>query len=376
MNLLHICSYYSGSKLYSNLIKELSNSNIKQEVFVPIKDKNQIGKNELEKGQYENISFHYANILLKSDRLFFNKKINKQFQWVENQILSKKNINFIHAHTVFSDGGTAYKIHKKYGIDYIVNVRNTDINYFYKYRMHLRPLMYEILLHAKQIVFISHAYMKKVISILPKQILEKTKIKFKVIPNGIDNYWHENPSLPKSLDSEDIKLLFIGRMDKNKNVKAIISALNHLSKDGHRCTLDMIGTGPLENKMKSYSKKLGLGKNVTFHGHINERESILSIMNDSHVFVMPSYTETFGLVYIEAMSRGIPIIYTSGEGVDGFFEVGEVGYPILPNDKEDMIRKIFKIKENYKVTSSNCIKNSKKFDWKEISTNYFKCYNL
>ncbi|MFC7786762.1 glycosyltransferase family 4 protein [Rossellomorea sp. GCM10028870] len=376
MNLLHICSYYSGSKLYSNLIKELANSNIKQDVFVPIKDKNQIGRNELAKDQYENISFHYANILLKSDRLFFNKKINKQFQWVENQILSKKNINFIHAHTVFSDGGTAYELHKKYGIDYIVNVRNTDINYFYKYRMHLRPLMYEILLHAKQIVFISHAYMKKVISILPKQILEKTKIKFKVIPNGIDNYWHENPSLPKSLDSEDIKLLFIGRMDKNKNVKAIISALNHLSKDGHRCTLDMIGTGPLEKKMKSYSKKLGLGKNVTFHGHINERESILSIMDDSHVFVMPSYTETFGLVYIEAMSRGIPIIYTSGEGVDGFFEVGEVGYPILPNDKEDMIRKIFKIKENYKVTSSNCIKNSKKFDWKEISMNYLKCYNL
>lgn len=376
MNLLHICSYYSGSKLYSNLIKELANSNIKQDVFVPIKDKNQIGSNELSKDQYENISFHYANILMKSDRLFFNIKINKQFQWVENHILSKKNIHFIHAHTVFSDGGTAYKLHKKYGTNYIVTVRNTDINYFYKYRMHLRPLMYEILLHAKQIVFISYAYMKKVISILPKQILEKTKDKFKVIPNGIDNFWHENPSSPKSLNSEDIKLLFIGRMDRNKNVKAIISALNDLSKGGHRCTLDMIGTGPLEMKMKSYSKKLGVGKNVTFHGHINERESILSIMNDSHVFVMPSYTETFGLVYIEAMSRGIPIIYTSGEGVDGFFKVGEVGYSILPNDKEDMIRKIFKIKENYKVTSSNCIENSKKFNWKEISINYLKYYNL
>jgi L-malate glycosyltransferase len=375
MNLLHICSYYSGSKLYSNLIKELANSNINQDVFVPIKDKNQIGRNELAKDEFESISFYYVNILKKSDRLFFERKINKQFQWVEKNILSKKNIDFIHAHTVFSDGGTAYKLNKKYGINYIVNVRNTDINYFYKYRIHLRPLMYEILLNAKQIVFISHAYKKKIMSVLPKDILEKIKDKIIVIPNGIDDYWHENPSSPKSLNSENVKMLYIGRIDRNKNVKAIITVLNYFVKNGKGYSLDIIGTGPLEEKMKSFSKKLGVDQKITFHGHLKERENILSIMNDSDVFVMPSYTETFGLVYIEAMSRGIPIIYTKGEGIDGFFEEGKVGYSVDPNNWDQIYSKILKINEGYYDISIECKKMAKDFKWKYISDIYLGIYN-
>jgi glycosyltransferase involved in cell wall biosynthesis len=58
------------------------------------------------------------------------------------------------------------------------------------------------------------------------------------------------------------------------------------------------------------------------------KEKLLNNYRNSDIFIMPSYNETFGLVYIEAMSQGLPIIYTQNEGVDGYFKEGSVGYSV------------------------------------------------
>ena len=55
---------------------------------------------------------------------------------------------------------------------------------------------------------------------------------------------------------------------------------------------------------------------------------------------MPSFPETFGLVYVEAMSQGLPIIYTKGQGIDGYFEDGKVGYPVNTKDSNDIVKKL------------------------------------
>lgn len=90
---------------------------------------------------------------------------------------------------------------------------------------------------------------------------------------------------------------------------------------------------------------------------------------------MPSKKETFGLVYVEAMSQGLPVIYSKGQGFDGQFPEGYVGYHVKYNDVDEIVKKIKEILKNYNNMSINAAKSAKKFNWKDISKEYIEIYN-
>ena len=89
---------------------------------------------------------------------------------------------------------------------------------------------------------------------------------------------------------------------------------------------------------------------------------------------MPSITETFGLVYAEAMSQGLPLIYTRNQGFDGQFPEGIVGYNVNCYDAREIADKIIKINKDYKSISQNCITLSSEFSWEKISGKYHGIY--
>ena len=115
IHLLHICSGYSKTKLYSELFFELSKKGIKQTIFVPIRSKSEIGMHDI--SFLSNTNVIYANIINNSHRIFFKKKINDIFKFIENCI-DLRTVDLVHAHFLFSDGGVAYLIKKKYGISF------------------------------------------------------------------------------------------------------------------------------------------------------------------------------------------------------------------------------------------------------------------
>ena len=85
---------------------------------------------------------------------------------------------------------------------------------------------------------------------------------------------------------------------------------------------------------------------------------------------MPSFYESFGLVYAEAMSQGLPVIYTKGQGFDKQFSDGVVGYSVNPKNIEDIKEKIADIINNYETISNNCLNYVNKFFWENISSYY------
>lgn len=89
---------------------------------------------------------------------------------------------------------------------------------------------------------------------------------------------------------------------------------------------------------------------------------------------MPSRYESFGLVYGEAMSQGLPIIYTEGQGIDGYFKEGTVGYSVNPKDINDIVKKIEMIIYNYNEISKNCLGLVEKFSWDKIAKTYRYIY--
>ena len=151
IKVLHLCSAYILSDLYKELIESLDKLNINQAIYIPIKRKQDYNKRIL--NNLNNTIFIYSKVFNNIDRIFYTRKINKILYDIKNKI-NFDNINLIHAHTLFSMGGIALKLKKEKNIDYIVAVRNTDINIFFRYFFYLREIGIEILKESRKIIFL------------------------------------------------------------------------------------------------------------------------------------------------------------------------------------------------------------------------------
>ena len=105
------------------------------------------------------------------------------------------------------------------------------------------------------------------------------------------------------------------------------------------------------------------------------KEELINEYRSHDIFLMPSITEAFGLVYAEAMSQGLPVIYTKGQGFYGQFPEGCVGYAVDCKDPHDIANKIVKVLNDYKVISKACTEEVDKFAWQRISQDYSNLYH-
>ena len=89
---------------------------------------------------------------------------------------------------------------------------------------------------------------------------------------------------------------------------------------------------------------------------------------------MPSFTESFGLVYVEAMSQGLPVVYSEGQGFDAQFPEGTVGYHVSAHDVQSVADGIEKVLKNFDTIASNTVSSARIFNWKEITARYDAIY--
>lgn len=369
--ILHICNDYPYTKLYLNLVRNLSGFELKQVVYAPVKDSNAIGNNQ-DKTLTE-VTYFYSNIIKLYHRFLYHLKIKT----IQKDIISKIDINQVsitHAHTLFSNGGSAYLLKKNFNIPYIVAIRNTDVNAFFKYMFHLRKFGIEIMKNADAVIFISPAYKETVFKkYLPVHLHNEIQKKTFIIPNGISGHWLENNTKKKSFFKDGkIHLLFVGEMTANKNIPTIIKIAAKLNAI-IPTELKIVGV-PKDESAKIFAL---IEKNKTivkYVAPIYDKEILMHQFREADIFIMPSYTETFGLVYIEALSQGVPVIFTKGQGIDGYFEEGQVGYSMSPTEINRAVENILKIKDQIEELSENATNEAQQFSWDIISDKYFSLY--
>jgi len=375
MKVLQICSFYAINKLYRNLFEDLNNIDIESDIYIPCKPKlipNNIRNNEFYSSEYKNGDNIFEKIFNIFSQYEYYSKNNKIYSNMKEKI-NFKNYNFIHAHSLFENGYLAYKAKLEFGIDYIVAVRNTDVNGYFKRAIHLRKIGIEIMKNAKKVIFISPSYRELVLKkYVKKEEVSLLKNKCEVIPNGIDPFWFNSMvNKPRRIENNsEIKLIQACRIDKNKNLETSIKICKELRRSGINCYLSIVGDGPNKNNL---IKKYGSLNYVKFYDK-QAKEELSELYDNNHIFIMPSKYETFGLVYVEAMSRGLPIIYTKGQGIDKFFADGEVGYPIVYNSINEGVEALNKIINNYSNISKNSLKYCKLFSWEIIAKNYKNIY--
>ena len=362
MNILHINCNYTGNSVHRTMIKNLEKiDNLENYVFAPVRHKSIYEK--------QNDKVKISECFYSFDRLFFHLKSRK----IRRSLLSSYEISkfdILHAYTLFTDGNVAWKINKEYNIPYVVAIRNTDVNTFFKYMVHLRKKGIEIMNNASAIFFLSPVYKKEVFDkYIPNNLKEELDKKSYIIPNGIDDYWFEGNILPKNIDLNNINAIYAGRIDKNKNIIKTQEALQQLRKKGYNINFSIVGK--IENK--NVFKELMKYPNTKYYGE-KKKEELKDLYNQNNIFIMPSKKETFGLVYAEAMTQGLPVIYTKGQGFDGQFEDGKIGYAVNPKDKNDISDKVLCICRKYHNISKLSIKKSTKFAWNKICNKYYEIY--
>ena len=182
------------------------------------------------------------------------------------------------------------------------------------------------------------------------------KTKCIYIPNVIDNL----PDKRSKLTNKNI--ITIGRLSPEKGQKDLIDVFKIVNKELPKTKLFIVGDGPLKKELENYTKKLKLTDKIIFTGFLGNKEKEKYIL-DSSIFILPSYTESFGLVLIEAMSYGLPCIaFDSSDGARELLK-DDVGILVKDRNKEKMAKEI--IKE---------LKNAKKDNYSEKGYKYCQKY--
>lgn len=243
---------------------------------------------------------------------------------------SNKELKFdlIHAHGSLPDDHAALLISRKLNIPFIVTVHGSTINQLYKKRTFYRSK--QAIVFADAVIGVSEKVVSKI-----KEHTGRTEKLFKIL-NG-----HKSIKLNFSPEksSNEVRIMFGGNMVESKGCEYLLKAFAILKKSANNIFLDIAGGGQLLNKMISLADKLGVTNDVFFHGSVSN-EKMLHLMNECDIFVLPSFDEGFGIVYLEAMSLKKPVIATVGEGISEIIQDGVNGFLVKPKNVESIIDKL------------------------------------
>ena len=368
LRVLHISNDFLWTKVHRNLYTQIDRLGVRQDIFTALRKHSNRSSNPID-FTVPGSSVLFSGVLSHYHRIFFKQKIRKLYRDLDGFGVAG-DCDLVHATTLFSDGALAYALFRKYGKPYIVAVRNTDINMFLKYKPHLIFLARKILDNASRLVFISQSnfdnfFHHPLITLFALRYWRKAL----VINNGIDELWLKNRHVASRSSAK--RILFIGRFDRNKNAVRLIHAFLRLRAARPGLTLSLVGSpGPQENKVRQLA--LRHPDSINYHGPLAPGPELLGICRASDVFAMASHHETFGLVYVEALSQGLPVLITKGQGSDGIFREN-IGVGVDPASIADIQRGLAEMIDNYAGFDISQL-DFERFDWKNIAVRYLEMY--
>ncbi len=164
--------------------------------------------------------------------------------------------------------------------------------------------------------------------------LVKSKCEVVYIPNVIEG-------IPEKIAPLDEKrLVSVGRLSPEKGFMDLLKIFYLLRKDHPDWCLDIVGDGVEKDRLSRFIKEHDLESSVTLHG-FRDKEYIDKLLHKSSIYLLTSYTESFGIVLIEAMSHGVPCIaFDSAEGARELIHSGKNGYLIKNRSYTAFIKKV------------------------------------
>lgn len=327
---------------YPNLIKNLSVKMIDSSVQLSITGKNKVNINE-----YEQIVDDYQPDVIHSHTY--------KSELVSRENPRKNIVYFTHVHSDFAE-------FEKFSLRNLFNKEKMG-RYFERIR-----------------IFKKYNKAKNQFITISKSIDENLKNQLNVskhkdihfLPNAIPFDKFKNNGKEKNLDK--IRIINVGRFQKNKNQKFLLDIVCHIKNKSIPVECVFIGGGAEKENILLKSKQLLLDKEVFFLDVVNNVEEYY---HKSNIYCHCALKEAFGLVLLEAMAAGLPVITLDGEGNRDIIEQGKNGYLFAEQNAEVFANKIIEVwsdKEKYKKMSQFSQEYASGFDIKNYCNNLITLY--
>ena len=217
--------------------------------------------------------------------------------------------DIIHGHNALYAGMLAHRLKYEFHIPYVLTEHSSAYaEGFYPARFH--RAVNEIYRNADRLMVVS----PKLGDLLASMFPDGTK-SWQWIPNVLDTRFEDLPIRAHVSDdgSGVFTILSIGNLDENKNHESLIKAFSDRFRGRIGIRLKIGGEGPLFNRLNRMARERHVEDQISFLGYI-DREQVLEEMDSSDLVVLPSRYETFGVVLIEALARGKPVVATACGG--------------------------------------------------------------
>lgn len=230
---------------------------------------------------------------------FFYNNLYKIYKRIEKDGYK---IDIIHAHSCFPAGIAATRLGNKLKIPVVVTEHASDV-LTKKIGDKQKEYLLQTIKRCNTFISVSNALRKSI------EELGADGNNIQVIPNSVnDSFTYEECN-----STRKFCFVSIGNLVESKRFDLTIKAFARKFRENPNVQLKIIGDGNLRKMLQEMTKQLGIEGKVTFTGRVS-RKQVISILQESKAFVLPSDFETFGVVYIEAMACGLPVIGTKNGG--------------------------------------------------------------
>lgn len=157
-----------------------------------------------------------------------------------------------------------------------------------------------------------------------------------VVSNGVNTDMYTPPQVPRKISKRQLRLLYIGRLDKDKNVLTLIEALQHTDPS---VTLVIAGSGKDKQLLTDKAKALHVDQRITWMGTITE-DRMIALYREVDCFVIMAEFEIQSIVTLQALASGLPVLGARAGALPELIHDGENGYTLEPHDAKGLGQKI------------------------------------
>jgi phosphatidylinositol alpha-mannosyltransferase len=192
---------------------------------------------------------------------------------------------------------------------------------------------------------------------------------YKVIPNGVDiDHYRRAVPIARWQDGTP-NILFVGRFEDRKGLIHLLKAFRMLRKEGAECRLLVVGSGPQERELRRYVMTRGL-QNVEFLGRVSDAEKT-QLFRTADIFVSPATgRESFGIILLEAMAAGAPIVCSDIHGYKGVVQRDRQALLVPPGDRKALAGAITTLLDDPELRArmaASGLERVQQFSWEQVT---------
>jgi len=289
-----------------------------------------------ERAIWEGINVWYPRYVSFPRSWFFASSGQRMYLGIKElvtKIYREFQFDLIYTHVALPDGYAGMQIAQKYKKPQFVTIHGQDFQQtIFKSKKSKRNIE-KVINYSTKTIVVSEKLKK-----IGEKYLQINYNKIIVVPNGINigDIYTEQSKISQEYHGRKM-ILSVSHLIKTKGIDLNLKVISKLKRKYPNIIYLIIGEGKEKKNLKELVNKLNLQNMVKFIGEVSHYK-VMKFMAACDIFSLPSWNEGFGIVYIEAMAQGKPVIGCQGEGIEDFVEHGKTGLLVKPKDVDSLVK--------------------------------------